>query len=696
MTPIRRRLAALILLITGVTAYAQVQINNLPPATLPLSGSELTIVQQACTGNPGGCTRKAAVSSIGNLISLTAGTGITLTPNPITSTGTISLTTPVAAAGPVKSVQWSNGSGVFEGNTDFTWDDTNSVLLLGSLAIGGPTIGTQAVTGPVANSVLIQGGFASTSGTQGGDALVEGGSSTSGAGGNAQLIGGAGTGTGAGGAALIRGGSANNAAGGGVSITTFSGNTSGNSSSNISLTTGLPNGSGNSGAISLLTGSTTSGTAGNISISTGSSNSGGTSGSISLIASHNSGGTDGSITLASHGATTITSGAGIQVGAPTGGDCGVGCLNSQSLRINNVAVSTATGANPTGTVGLTTVNGSASTFMRSDAAPPLSTGISPTWSGTHTFSNAITVNGGGSSLTGGVTITAPASGTAFTATGTGSAVVIQANGAGNNRVIEADSTNAGGPIIGLTVSGTDLGFVGSAATTVTGGSLADFSIVTQGNHNLILGTNSTSHVSVSGTGNVTVNAPSAGSALTVNGLANANTGVFVGSSTSGQSFGVTVKAGTNSSDTSLLIENQSGSTNFVTVSGDGGTQLGSPTGGDEGLGTINAASGYFLNGVNTRVLMIQGTCSTGTCTSADADGFSSTISRVSTGVYNLSYTPTFASGRSNCVVSLAPGSGAILVPIASGATGTGVQVQMFTTGNVAADGNFSLMCKGAP
>lgn len=42
-------------------------------------------------------------------------------------------------------------------------------------------------------------------------------------------------------------------------------------------------------------------------------------------------------------------------------------------------------ANPTASVGLTAVNGSASTFMRSDAAPALSQGISPTWTGNHTF-----------------------------------------------------------------------------------------------------------------------------------------------------------------------------------------------------------------------------------------------------------------------------------------------------------------------
>lgn len=47
------------------------------------------------------------------------------------------------------------------------------------------------------------------------------------------------------------------------------------------------------------------------------------------------------------------------------------------------------GANPTAKVGLITVNGSAVTFMRSDAAPPLDQSISPTWTGTHTFNLAV-------------------------------------------------------------------------------------------------------------------------------------------------------------------------------------------------------------------------------------------------------------------------------------------------------------------
>lgn len=42
--------------------------------------------------------------------------------------------------------------------------------------------------------------------------------------------------------------------------------------------------------------------------------------------------------------------------------------------------------NPTASIGLAAVNGSASTLMRSDAAPPLSQAIVPNWSGIHQWS----------------------------------------------------------------------------------------------------------------------------------------------------------------------------------------------------------------------------------------------------------------------------------------------------------------------
>lgn len=43
-------------------------------------------------------------------------------------------------------------------------------------------------------------------------------------------------------------------------------------------------------------------------------------------------------------------------------------------------------ANPSATIGLTAINGSATTAMRSDGAPALNVGIAPTWTGLHTWS----------------------------------------------------------------------------------------------------------------------------------------------------------------------------------------------------------------------------------------------------------------------------------------------------------------------
>lgn len=56
--------------------------------------------------------------------------------------------------------------------------------------------------------------------------------------------------------------------------------------------------------------------------------------------------------------------------------------------------SSVTAANPIASVGLTAVNGSATTFMRSDAAPKLDVSIAPTWTGTHTFNGYCEFNGG--------------------------------------------------------------------------------------------------------------------------------------------------------------------------------------------------------------------------------------------------------------------------------------------------------------
>src|SRR6266851_1689416 len=50
--------------------------------------------------------------------------------------------------------------------------------------------------------------------------------------------------------------------------------------------------------------------------------------------------------------------------------------------------------NPSASAGLSGINGSATTFMRSDGAPAISQAIVPTWTGQHTFSLISTLTAG--------------------------------------------------------------------------------------------------------------------------------------------------------------------------------------------------------------------------------------------------------------------------------------------------------------
>jgi len=66
---------------------------------------------------------------------------------------------------------------------------------------------------------------------------------------------------------------------------------------------------------------------------------------------------------------------------------------SRRCTVSDIASGGTAFANPTASVGLSAVNGVATTAMRSDAAPVLSQSIVPTWTGAHTFSNNVALNG---------------------------------------------------------------------------------------------------------------------------------------------------------------------------------------------------------------------------------------------------------------------------------------------------------------
>lgn len=128
------------------------------------------------------------------------------------------------------------------------------------------------------------------------------------------------------------------------------------------------------------------------------------------------------------------------------------------------------------------------------------------------FSSAITVSTGGSSIVGGLTIATPSSGTAFTVNsvqGTAAHFSGPNTGAGWN-IDFFDSTNS-----------TLRGFIGLGTNTVVGAAVTDFALSPGVSGSLVIGTSNGSAIGTrfGPNGNVTVNAPSGGVALTVGGTA---------------------------------------------------------------------------------------------------------------------------------------------------------------------------------
>ncbi len=88
----------------------------------------------------------------------------------------------------------------------------------------------------------------------------------------------------------------------------------------------------------------------------------------------------------------ILSSAGL-VGGMAAGPAQLITIGSGLSLSDGVLSSTASLSNPTAVIGLSPVNGTASSAMRSDSAPALSQAIAPTWSGLHTFSIGLVSNG---------------------------------------------------------------------------------------------------------------------------------------------------------------------------------------------------------------------------------------------------------------------------------------------------------------
>ncbi len=280
-------------------------------------------------------------------------------------------------------------------------------------------------------------------------------------------------------------------------------------------------------------------------------------------------------------------------------------------------------ANPTAQIGLTAVNGAATTAMRSDAAPALDVSIAPTWTGAHTWSALGTFNLGldasGAAVninassnfntnintgtsTGAVTIGNNASTGITLNPGTGGATVI-GSAAGTGAIGIATGTGAQSLNLGTGgVGSKTINIGGTAANTIalgntqTGGSIALGAAMTTGTIT-IGGTGAqTGTIGMgTGTGAQTVNLASGTGAKTINmGGTGANT-IAIGNTQTGGSIalGAAMTTGT------ITIGGTGAQTGAITVGSSTAAQT-LNLGVGAGAGTTNIGSSASTTVIGSR------------------------------------------------------------------------------------------------
>lgn len=337
-----------------------------------------------------------------------------------------------------------------------------------------------------------------------------------------------------------------------------------------------------------------------------------------------------------------------------------------------------TAANPSALVGLSAVNGSATTYMRSDAAPPLNQGISPTMTGDWTFT--------------------PVSGTAITVNG----------GASTNQIVVNSGNSATAAIGDFLINRT-----GSTANAVAEGPSFQLTDTTAGTNSLIQNSGGQTELwqynggwnqilRVLTTRGVEIKTPASGTALTIDGAVGAQA-LSLSDATS-----YTLQIGRIPGVSGALIEGTVGSAlglgsnnseAFRISTAQGFYYLGA-TGGDKGAGTFNA-HGLYIDGVavnaggtTLKAAGITGVCSS-SCSGAAAYNMSSSITRNSAGNYTATFTGGFFGSAANCAVSI-NNSASLVAALAQleGVSTSTATILTFNVAGVATDESWSLLCTG--
>jgi hypothetical protein len=258
---------------------------------------------------------------------------------------------------------------------------------------------------------------------------------------------------------------------------------------------------------------------------------------------------------------TINSTGHVSINAPSSGSAltitGIGSSNSQAL-VAQATVGTAPANMDIGEImNITNLSTTGDQRLISFGQVGPDAFIRPIQEGASTAAGLlIATQSGGTRFapSGGVTILAPSSAVALTVNGTGGANLAMniSSGAANN-VLQMDSTNANGPYAFFSRSNTVFGYIGNGA--VLGSTLDHLAL--RGESGIDFITNGGTHIAgtITAAGNITINPPSSGVALSVNSNASGSVTLNIADNFSGagSSTQLQVSAPNNSNGVNILL-----------------------------------------------------------------------------------------------------------------------------------------------
>lgn len=250
-----------------------------------------------------------------------------------------------------------------------------------------------------------------------------------------------------------------------------------------------------------------------------------------------------------------------------------------------------------------------------------------------------------------------------------------------------NTTSGTGGYVTLSNSGTIAGYIGTGSGTIAGAALADLCLASAtGVMRLGYNGGSATAIAIGAAGNVTIAAPSSGTALAIIGVAG-GTSQSWSDGTRGAAIAHSaslVQIGTTTADSFGVFVNNSNKATFNT-----GLILGAPTGGDKGAGTLNTAGAIYQNNVRVPIdAFARVTAATGAVSNAQNIAFTSHTP--GTGIYVFALTGF----GSNPVVMVTMQNTSNGVGYVSSLSSSSVTITTVTTAGVPTDMDFSLFAVG--